>query len=220
MGRTRVGGRGSRSAGSGLAGRRADARRYGAAVLAGSAGAAVLGGWFGVLAGIGLAVGCAVVLGRLEPREVRLRRARLVADLPVAVDLLAACLRAGAPWGGAVEAVADAIGGPLGDELHAVAAQVRLGADPATAWSALTADPALAPLARAAARAVHSGTALAPALARLAHDQRRSAQQAATARARAAGVQAVAPLGLCFLPAFVFLGIVPAIAGIATTLLP
>jgi pilus assembly protein TadC len=38
------------------------------------------------------------------------------------------------------------------------------------------------------------------------------------ARARSAGVKAVVPLGLCFLPAFVLLGIVPAIVGIAKTL--
>ena len=68
-------------------------------------------------------------------------------------------------------------------------------------------------------RAAGSGTALAPSLARLANDQRRVARTAAEARARAAGVQAVAPLGLCFLPAFMLLGVVPAIAGIASTIL-
>jgi pilus assembly protein TadC len=96
---------------------------------------------------------------------------------------------------------------------------VRLGADPAQAWLTLAREPALASLARAVARAAHSGTALTPTLARLARDQRRSTYAAATVRARAAGVRAVAPLGLCFLPAFVLLGIVPAVAGIASTML-
>ncbi|MFP3968214.1 type II secretion system F family protein [Actinomadura fulvescens] len=143
----------------------------------------------------------------------------MVADLPIAVDLLAACLRGGTPWGEAVEAVATTVGGPLGEELHSVVVQIRLGVDPAVAWLALADEPALAPLARTAVRATGSGTALAPSLARLASDQRRVARTAASARARAAGVRAVAPLGLCFLPAFMLLGVVPAIAGIASTIL-
>jgi pilus assembly protein TadC len=188
------------------------------AVLTGVASGLVIGGLPGLLVGVVVAAGTARVLARLEPRERRRRVARLLADLPVAVDLLAACLSGGVAWGEAVEAVAAAIGGPLGAELRAVAAQVRLGADPAVAWLALGREPALAPLARTVARAARSGTALAPTLARLAHDQRRAAHLDAAARARAAGVRAVVPLGLCFLPAFCLLGIVPAIAGIATAL--
>ncbi|WP_235018026.1 type II secretion system F family protein [Thermomonospora echinospora] len=169
--------------------------------------------------GTATTVGTAVVLSRLESREQRERRIRMVADLPVTVDLLAACLRGGVSWGEAVESVADAVGGPLGDELRGVAARVRLGADPATAWLLLAEDPELAPLARTAARTVDSGAALAPALARLAEDRRRAARAAAASRARAAGIRAVAPLGLCFLPAFILLGVVPTVAGIAQTLL-
>ncbi|MUN38071.1 type II secretion system F family protein [Actinomadura sp. NEAU-AAG5] len=156
---------------------------------------------------------------RLGSAERKRRQARLVADLPVAVDLLAACLRGGTPWHDAVEAVADAVGGPLGDELRGVAIQIRLGADPTDAWQALAKEPMLAPLARSAVRATSSGAALAPSLSRLARDQRRVARTAAAERARAAGIRALAPLGLCFLPAFVLLGVVPAIAGIASTIL-
>ncbi|WP_235959423.1 type II secretion system F family protein [Actinomadura macrotermitis] len=151
--------------------------------------------------------------------ETRRRRARLVADLPVGVDLLAACLRGGTPWSEAVEAVAEAVGGPLGEDLHGVAVRIRLGVDPAVAWLALADEPMLAPLARTAVRATRSGAALAPTLARLARDQRRTAGAAAAARARAAGIRALVPLGLCFLPAFVLLGVVPAIAGMASTFL-
>lgn len=170
---------------------------------------------------LGVVTGTAVwySFGRLGSAERRRERARLVADLPVAVDLLAACLRGGTPWHEAVEAVADAVSGPLGAEFRSVAAQIRLGADPASAWLALGKEPTLAPLARAAVRGVSSGAALAPSLSRLARDQRRVARTAAASRARAVGVRALAPLGLCFLPSFVLLAIVPAIAGIATTIL-
>ncbi|HEU5156001.1 MAG TPA: type II secretion system F family protein [Streptosporangiaceae bacterium] len=199
--------------------RRAALTRRGVAVLAAMAAAVVLGGLFGVLAGIGVGVACVRLLARLEPRAKRRRRARLAGDLPIAVDLMAACLRGGSSWLDAVETVATAMGGPLSEELHWVAAQIRLGADPVAAWLRLAEDPVLARLARAAARASDSGSALAPTLAALARDQRRAARAEASARAQVAGARAAAPLGLCFLPAFVLIGIVPAVAGIATHVL-
>jgi pilus assembly protein TadC len=194
--------------------------RWAAAALAGFVCALLLGGPVGWIAGALVTIGCARALSRLEPRATRLRRARIIAELPMAIDLLAACLRGGGAWHESVEAVADAIGGPLGTELAHVAARIRLGADPAEEWLGLAAaDPVLAPLGRAAARAATGGAPVAATLTRLARDQRRTARAAASARARTAGVRAVAPLGLCFLPAFVLLGIVPAVAGIAANVL-
>lgn len=192
--------------------------RRSASISAGLACALICGGLLGVVVGTIVAVACERMTSRLEPAADRKRKARLAADLPIAVDLLSACLRGGTSWSVAVESVSEALGGPLGAELEAVAARVRLGADPAGAWQALAAEPALASLARTVARAADSGASLAPALRRLAQDHRRTARNAALARARSAGVRAVAPLGLCFLPAFVLLGIVPAIVGIAKTL--
>lgn len=189
------------------------------ALLAGFVCALLLGGPIGWTAGLLVTLGCARVLSRLEPRATRLRRTRIIAELPMAIDLLAACLRGGGAWHESVEAVADAVDGPLGTELARVAARIRLGADPAEEWLGLAADPILAPLGRAAARAATGGAPVAATLARLARDQRRTARAAASARARTAGVRAVAPLGLCFLPAFVLLGIVPAVAGIAANVL-
>lgn len=193
--------------------------RWLAGVLAGLVCALLLGGPVGWLAGVLVAVGCVRFLSRLEPQAVRRRRVRIVAELPTAIELLAACLRGGGAWHESVEAVADAVGGPLGDELARVAARVRLGADPAEEWLCLAAEPVLAPFGRAAARAASGGAPIAATLARLARDQRRAARAAASARARIAGVRAVAPLGLCFLPAFILLGIVPAVAGIAAGVL-
>jgi Flp pilus assembly protein TadB len=200
-------------------GRRDIILRRVAAGVAGALCAVTLGGLAGGVIGVLVAAAVWLSFSRLGNGERRRRRARLIADLPVAIDLLAACLRGGAPWHDAVDAVADAVGGPLGEELRAVSVQIKLGADPAEAWPALAEEPMLAPLARAAVRAASTGAALAPSLSRLARDQRRVARSAAAARARAAGIRALAPLGLCFLPAFVLLGVVPAIAGIASTIL-
>jgi Flp pilus assembly protein TadB len=189
------------------------------AALAGVTSTLLIAGPLGWVTGALVAVICARTLSRLEPRSARTRRARMLTDLPTAIDLLAACLRGGGAWHESVEAVADAIGGPLGTELTRVAARIRLGADPAEEWLNLAEDPILAPLGRTAARAANGGTPIATSLTRLAQDQRRTARTTASKRAKTAGVRAVAPLGLCFLPAFVLLGIVPAIAGIASTVL-
>lgn len=179
----------------------------------------MLGGVAGLLTGAVAAAGVFAVVLRREPAEVRHRRDRMRADLPFAVDLIVACLRAGQPMSGAVETTALAVGGPVGERLARVGAQMRLGAPPETAWTALADEPALAALARTMIRAAQGGAPVADVLTRLADDARRSARAAAGAAARRAGVQAVAPLGLCFLPAFVFLGVVPMVAGLAGQIL-
>jgi len=134
--------------------------------------------------------------------------------LPFAADLLAAVLRSGAPTARAVAQVADAVGGPLGDRLATVARSLGLGAPAEEAWQVLAGVPAAAPLVRAAVRANESGAALAGACARLAAEQRAGHDAAADAAARQAGVLVVLPLGCCFLPAFVLLGVVPIVLGV------
>ena len=138
-------------------------------------------------------------LRRLEPAHVRARRVRLSRELPWAADLLAAAVAGGASPEGALAAVAQATGPPLGEQLRAVSAAVQLGAHPRLAWS--TADPALATLGRSMVRAGERGTPAADQLARLAEDLRAESRATSAAAVRAAAVQALAPLGACFLPA-------------------
>jgi pilus assembly protein TadC len=61
------------------------------------------------------------------------------------------------------------------------------------------------------ARSLDTGAPAAEALTRLADDLRRERRTLADQAARSVGVRAAAPLGLCFLPAFVLVGIVPSI---------
>jgi len=189
------------------------------AAIAGGLGLAVLvGGAGGAMAGVVAAGVLWRWLSRLEPRAARLRRARIEADLPVAADLLAACLLAGSSPADAVAAVAEGVDGPLGTQLRRVLATLRLGGDPAASWLTLTDEPTLASLGWSLARAVEGGGVLAPAVARIADEQRLARRWAGEAAARRVGVHAAAPLGLCFLPAFVLIGIVPVVAGIAAGL--
>ncbi|GAA5097694.1 type II secretion system F family protein [Nocardia iowensis] len=137
-------------------------------------------------------------------------------------DLLAACLRAGLPMAGAARAVAPSAPELLGEALSRAADLLALGADAATAWERAAEGGAGRPgaedvesLARMARRSARSGASLAVAVAELAEQRRGAVEDAAAARAERAGVLIGGPLGLCFLPAFVCLGIVPVVVGLA-----
>jgi pilus assembly protein TadC len=139
-------------------------------------------------------------------------------QLPAALDLLAACLAAGAAPAPALAAVGEAFDGEVGDMLSAVARLSMLGAPVETAWAKCLSDPRWAPIARAVIRAHHSGAALTDVLVHLADDRRRALRTDAQAGAERAGIAIVLPLGACFLPAFVLVGVVPVVAGFAHAL--
>jgi len=148
----------------------------------------------------------------LEPSAVRRHRTRLEATLPQVVDLMSTCLEAGASKTGALVEIADALGPPMAAELTSFVARLQLGADPVTVWAAMATHPQLGPLGRALRRAGDSGSSVSEALARLAVDQRSERRAAVEAKARTIEVSASLPLGLCLLPAFVLIGIVPMVA--------
>lgn len=160
-----------------------------------------------------------VGVSRLEAPAARRRREQIEAGLPHVVDLLVACLTSGSAPGTAVAEVAHALDGPLRDELTGVAARLRLGADPVTVWREVAEHPQLGRLGRCVVRAVDSGSSVADAMTRLAEDLRRDSRSRVEARARAVGVKAALPLGLCMLPAFVLVGVVPLVVGSLSALL-
>ncbi|MER7418784.1 type II secretion system F family protein [Micromonospora peucetia] len=193
--------------------RRPDAIRV-AAGLGGVAVAVIVGGWPGAVAAVPTALLLDRLLRRIEPPAVRNRRLREAADLPLAADLLAAAMRAGAPVDRSVLAVAGALDGPLADRLARVGRLLRLGGGPEEAWAPLASVPGAERLTAAVLRSANSGAALAGALTRLADDLRADRSTTAEAAARRAGVLIVLPLGLCFLPAFILAGLVPVIVAV------
>lgn len=134
-----------------------------------------------------------------------------------ALDVFAVCLSAGMPVAGAASATAPSAPPDLRAVLHRAADLLRLGADPETAWSADggVADPSCAALARLARRSALSGSALAREVGDLAERSRQDAAHASAAAAERAGVLIAGPLGLCFLPAFICLGVAPVVVGLA-----
>ena len=143
------------------------------------------------------------------------------------VDLLAAALAAGSPPQLAIERVAAAVAEhgthdlrravePLGR----VGRLLRLGSEPAQAWQLLRPVPGYGTVAECGARCASSGARLAQALATVAAELRAGHQAGALARAHRVGVWSLLPLGLCFLPAFVCLGVLPVILGVTGEVFP
>ncbi|MEW2068176.1 type II secretion system F family protein [Streptomyces sp. NPDC007346] len=204
------------------AGARAWVMRWGASAGAWLTGWILLGGLMGCAVGSAAAYGTWRWLGsrsRPGPGESREERAAIAGQLSLAADLLAACVAVGAGPREAAEAVGDSIGGPVGDRLARAAAEIRLGGEPAEAWGRLGEIPGARPLARCLHRAGSTGAPAAEPVSRVAEAMRAERAGAAVARAQRAGVLITAPVGLCFLPAFLAVGVAPVIIGLAGGLL-
>jgi pilus assembly protein TadC len=157
--------------------------------------------------------------GLQVPRPIRRQPVRSGDPLAFAstLDVLAACLRSGMAVSTAAAATAPSAPPHLAGLLLRAADLLALGADPATAWSSPNRhqDKHAESLLRLARRSAMSGTALAEGVAELATQSRDDAADAARAAAERASVLIAGPLGLCYLPAFLCLGVVPVVAGLA-----
>ena len=133
------------------------------------------------------------------------------------LDVFAACLTSGMAVSAAAAAAAPSAPSQLAKVLSRAADLLALGADPAAAWAAsnVSLDAHGEALLRLARRSAASGSALAHGVVDLADQSRHDAASAADAKAQRASVLIAGPLGLCYLPAFICLGIVPIVAGLA-----
>ena len=168
----------------------------------------VLGGVMAALAGVGVFVAAGRVGSPGEPSA----RVELASALPVICTQLAVCMEAGLPLRNAVAVLGDCLGGEPARVLRRLDAAVRLGVPEEQAWAELGG------LARELRHAASGGAALAAALRQQAAEARATNRSAAESRARRAGVSIVLPLGVCFLPAFLLVGVVPVVGGVLSRL--
>lgn len=189
-----------------------------AAVVAGVGAVALLGWIVGGLAAVPVALVARRLVRGLESAAVRRVREQEAAALPRAVDLLVAVLHAGRPPAAAFALAGEAVGGPLGERLGRVAALITASGDSAQVWRDLSDDPAISAVARALRRAEEAGVSAVGVLGHVADDLRRTRVAELRRRAAMVGPASAAPLGLCFLPAFFLVGIVPTVIGLAGTL--
>lgn len=190
--------------------------------------------WAAILLAAALLIGTDRSRTRVHAREIRSgaqtsgrhSAAPVVDPLATAstLEVLAACLRSGMAVSTAAAATAPSAPPHLARILHRASDLLALGADPASAWSGPAHDAHRArqrqddhaeALLRLARRSASSGAALAQGVAELATQARDEAADAARAAAERASVLIAGPLGLCYLPAFLCLGIVPVVAGLA-----
>lgn len=140
-----------------------------------------------------------------------------VAPDPVAVvELLAVAVESGASVPGALEAVGQVLGGRTGAHLARAGSALLLGAAWDVAWAHA---PALGGGLDGLEAAWRTGAAPGPPLRSAAAELRRRRDRAAREAAGRLGVRLVVPLGLCFLPAFVLVGLVPVLASFGRSLL-
>jgi pilus assembly protein TadC len=185
--------------------------------------------WAAVLLAAALLIGATpVAASRLSGRSASARWSNSPSGpsgdllaVAASLDVLASCLASGMAVASAAAATGESAPRPLADVLNRAASLLALGADSRTAWSAQQSsrDQRMASLQRLAIRSASSGAALAQGVAGLADEARLDAGDEARAAAERASVLIAGPLGLCYLPAFVCLGIVPVIAGLATDVL-
>lgn len=136
------------------------------------------------------------------------------------LDMLSVCLRSGMPVASAALVVASSAPSELARTLSRAGEMLALGAPSSMAWADSGAPDDMGyeqrqALTRLARRSADSGAVMAEGVAALAAQCRRDALDSAVATAERAGVLIGAPLGLCFLPSFVCLGIVPVVMGLA-----
>lgn len=131
-------------------------------------------------------------------------------DTAMMLELIGAMLDAGSGIGRALELVADSACPEYHHSLRPVVSALAIGADWETAWRSSEArTPELLVLRQALGFAALTGAPSSAILYAQAARLRRERFRTAEKRAAALGVRLVVPLGLCSLPAFVCLGVVP-----------
>jgi tight adherence protein B len=194
--------------------------RLRAAVLLAVLATAAVAGW---VLGSAAALAALAAPRILTPMAERRRARRRDAQLPAALERLAAALRTGSAPGPAFRALAASTPPPLGAELQAAAVEVEHGAplgDALDRWGAgAAASPDVRLAAAALALAVRTGGAMARPVDRVAatlrerHELQAEVRALATQARASAGVLTVAPLGFALLVSTVEPGVVRFLLG-------
>ncbi|MDR2703353.1 MAG: type II secretion system F family protein [Cellulomonadaceae bacterium] len=161
---------------------------------------------------------------RAEPVERRLsvrpglaRESDPSFSIPIVLELLATALSVGVAIPRALAATGQAIGGATGIDLKRAGRRLEFGSDWREAWE--DAPPSFAIISDALRPAWEEGAAATDALRAAGQAARSAHQDAARVTAGKLGVRLVLPLGLCLLPAFVLIGLVPMLLSLGTGLL-
>ncbi|WP_262485216.1 type II secretion system F family protein [Corynebacterium poyangense] len=134
------------------------------------------------------------------------------------IDLFAACTRAGLSTANAAAIVAAAAGEDTKKYWSTIASLLEIGVSPDKAWAGMQDLPGLGELAGLSRTSHRSGAGVAEGCERIASNVRSETSSRATAAAERAGVFIALPLALCFLPAFLLLGLAPVVISLASSI--
>jgi len=167
-----------------------------------------------VVALMALGAGVAVPVVRAR-RNATVALDRIRHQLPEVVDLVTVAVAAGLTPVLALTAVAPRVSDALGAELRLAVARVSAGERLSDAVEGITArlGDTVRPLTSVLVESARYGTALMPALDRLAVELRAQQRRRAEEAARRLPVKLVFPLVLFILPAFALLTVAPVLAG-------
>ncbi|WP_188685942.1 type II secretion system F family protein [Nesterenkonia cremea] len=149
------------------------------------------------------------LLRRLLRRRGAQQEAAQAVDAAGLLDLTGALLSSGVGIEAALDRLAACV--PGAEPLAHVHRSLTAGAPWETAWAGVGDHPELRLFGRQLAFAHATGAPTAELLQTGARQARAEHRQQAEQRAARLGVQMVIPLGICFLPAFVLLGVVPVV---------
>lgn len=155
--------------------------------------------------------------GREPDSSSRAARPATVMDVADAMDLLALALESGAAVPVCLDQVAGESDEPVAGHLRQVAAALRWGVEPRAAWADV--PDAWSAAGSALTLADAAGTPPAGHLREASRRLRESEQHRVELAGATVAVRLVVPLGLCFLPAFVLLTVVPVVVALASELL-
>lgn len=165
---------------------------------------------------VGVLVAASVLLWSTRARRIvpePTGRPEDATDAAAVLDLIAVAVESGADLPRALTVVGGALGGAAGESLRRVAAGLLWGAPWSAAWA--EAPQALRAAQMALEPAWSSGVSAVPALRAAAVEHRQERRRRAREAASRLGVRLVVPLGVCFLPAFVLVGVVPVLMSLA-----
>ena len=132
-------------------------------------------------------------------------------------DVLALCLAVGVEVHEALGLLANVAAPELRPLLARTVALLDVGSSMSDAWTHW--GPVADPLVRAFERSSRTGAPVAAECLRVAAELRQSQLASVQQQARGVGVRAVLPLMVCFLPAFVLVGVIPVVASLLTGLI-
>ena len=186
-----------------------------AGFVAGMAGRAFVADDLAIM--FGLAAGAAMWrYGGLLRTEASIREERTLArELPIALDVLALALDAGAAWDRSALHAAACCTGTRADELRTAATRLAMGAAPSEVWRG---SPVLEVIGALVVRSFRTGAGVSTVLRQHADAVRQSERSRRLEAARRLATRAVMPVTFLGYPAFLLLGLVPTLVTSMTAL--